>query len=127
MGIFTEIFAWWTGNTIGTRVYTWRHGDKVGSDSLGNTYYRDATGARRWVIYAKGSEASTVPAEWHGWLHHTVDVPPTEEAYTPRPWEKPSQPNLTGTPQAYRPPGSILRPLGEERPTTKAYEPWRPS
>ena len=31
-------------------------------------------------------------------MHHTVDVPPTEENYQPRPWQKPHRPNLTGTP-----------------------------
>ena len=41
-------------------------------------------------------------------MHHTVDVPPTEEKYTPREWEKPHVPNMTGTPQAYRPSGSTL-------------------
>ena len=33
MGIFTELFAWWTGNTIGTRLYTWRKGERVGEDA----------------------------------------------------------------------------------------------
>ncbi len=127
MGIFSEIFAWWTGNTIGTRVYTWRYGHKVGEDDQGNVYYQNEGGSRRWVIYANGAEASKVPAEWHGWMHHTVDVPPTEEHYTPKPWQKPSRPNLTGTPDAYHPPGSTLRPLGEKTPPTRAYEPWRPS
>ena len=31
--------------------------------------------------------------------------PPTEENYTPREWEKPHVPNMTGTPAAYRPAG----------------------
>ncbi len=126
MAFFTEIFAWWTGNTIGTRLFTWRRGSEVGTDSLGNTYYQDKTGARRWVIYGEVADASSVTPAWHGWLHHTVDVPPTEESYDPRPWQMPPQPNLTGTPAAYRPPGSTLRPVGEEGPPTRAYEPWRP-
>ena len=49
-----------------------------------------------------------MPPEWHAWLHHTVDEVP--RADRPRyPWEKPHQPNMTGTPYAYHPPGSILR------------------
>ncbi len=60
-----------------------------------------------------------VPPSWHGWLHHTVDVAPTEESYTPREWEKPHVPNTTGTPAAYRPSGSTLasgrRPEGDRR------------
>ena len=36
------------------------------------------------MIYNGVAEASTVPPSWHGWLHHTVDVPPTQEKVTPR-------------------------------------------
>jgi NADH:ubiquinone oxidoreductase subunit len=125
MKLLTELFAWWTGNTIGTRLFTWRYGTKVGEDEFGNVYYQTKDGKRRWVVYRYQSEASLVPPEWHGWLHYTVDVPPTDEAYKARPWEKAYEPNLTGTPIAYRPPGSILKPdAGKMIP--RDYEPWRP-
>ena len=124
MGLFTELFAWWTGNTIGTRLFTWRRGIRVGSDSLGNIYYREREGHKRWVIYRDLAEASLVPPEWHGWLHYTVDVPPTEEAYKTRPWELPPLANMTGTPRAYRPPGSTLKQKPSKPPI--GYEPWRP-
>jgi NADH:ubiquinone oxidoreductase subunit len=81
MKLLTELFAWWTGNTIGTRLFTWRYGTRVGEDGFGNVYYQTKDGKRRWVIYPGQSEASLVPPEWHGWLHYTVDVPPTDEAY----------------------------------------------
>jgi NADH:ubiquinone oxidoreductase subunit len=126
MKLLTELFAWWTGNTIGTRLYTWRFGTKVGDDEFGNVYYQTEGGKRRWVIYGKMADASAVPPEWHGWLHYTVDVPPTDERYSPRPWQKPYQPNMTGTPAAYRPPGSLLNPDAGKAPL-RDYEPWRPS
>ena len=94
-----------TGNTIGTRVFTWRKGERVGEDGLGNVYYQERDGARRWVIYRMLAEPSQIPPEWHAWLHHTVDVPPTRESYSPHPWEKPHRPNMTGSYEAYRPPG----------------------
>jgi NADH:ubiquinone oxidoreductase subunit len=125
MKLLTELFAWWTGNTIGTRLYTWRFGARVGSDDLGNIYYETKDGKRRWVVYARDWEASLVPPEWHGWLHHTVDVPPTMVEYTPHPWEKRYEPNPTGTPEAYRPPGSLLKP-GAGRKPLRDYEPWTP-
>lgn len=125
MGLFKEIFAWWTGNTWGTRLWTWRKGVLVGEDESGNRYYRERNGRRRWVVYNGPAEPSRVPPDWHGWLHYTVDTPPTEENYRPRPWEKPHRPNMTGTAQAYRPPGSTLRP-GPRPPTGGDYEPWRP-
>ena len=125
MKFLTELFAWWTGNTIGTRLFTWRFGSKVGEDAFGNVYYQTEDGKRRWVIYRDQSEASLVPPEWHGWLHYTVDVPPTEEAYRPRAWQKAHEPNQTGTPQVYRPPGSILNPDAGKLPQ-RDYVPWQP-
>jgi NADH:ubiquinone oxidoreductase subunit len=80
---------------------------------------------RRWVIYNGVAEASTVPPSWHGWLHHTVDVPPTLEKVTPRPWWKPHRPNLTGTPGAHRPTGSTLA-QGRRPKATGDYKPWTP-
>jgi NADH:ubiquinone oxidoreductase subunit len=125
MKFLTELFAWWTGNTIGTRLFTWRYGTRVGADGSGNVYYQTDDGKRRWVIYRDQSEASLVPPEWHGWLHYTVDVPPTDEAYNPRPWQQPYVPNLTGSPEAYRPPGSIRNPDTGKTPQ-RDYEPWQP-
>jgi NADH:ubiquinone oxidoreductase subunit len=76
-------------------------------------------------IYNGYAEASRVPPSWHGWLHHTVDVAPTEESYTPREWQKPHQPNMTGTPGAYRPSGSTLA-SGRRPKATGDYQPWTP-
>jgi NADH:ubiquinone oxidoreductase subunit len=76
-------------------------------------------------MYRGEPEASKVPPEWHAWLHHTVDEVPHPESRPRYPWEKPHQPNMTGTPQAYRPAGSILR-GGMRAPSTGDYEPWTP-
>ena len=125
MSFFKEIFAWWTGNTIGTRFFTWRKGERVGEDEFGNRYYRERGGKRRWVIYRDLAEASKVPPDWHGWLHYTVDEPPTEQDYEARPWQKQHLANMTGSERAYRPTGSTLVP-GERPPATGDYEPWTP-
>ncbi|MGE4307437.1 MAG: NADH:ubiquinone oxidoreductase subunit NDUFA12 [Novosphingobium sp.] len=125
------IFTWWNGATAGTLWTTRRHGQFVGEDSLGNRYYRrpgkDPTLGieRRWVIYNGEADGSAVPAGWKGWLTHTVDVPPSEETYKPHEWERPHQPNPTGTALAHRPSGSILR-SGERPPATGDYEAWSP-
>jgi NADH:ubiquinone oxidoreductase subunit len=71
------------------------------------------------------AEASQVPPEWHGWMHHMVDTPPTEETYVARPWQKPHRMNMTGTAQAYRPSGSILS-TGKRPAATGDYKPWQP-
>ncbi|HMQ94883.1 MAG TPA: NADH:ubiquinone oxidoreductase subunit NDUFA12 [Amaricoccus sp.] len=123
MGLLAQLFTWWNGETIATRFYTWRKGKRVGEDAQGNVFYQNADGSRRWVIYNGYSEASRVAPEWHGWLHHTWQEPPTARPLTRKPWEKPHQANLTGTDAAYRPPGSIL---GQPRPPAADYEAWSP-
>ena len=66
-----------------------------------------------------------MPPGWHGWLHYRVDTPPSAETYKPREWEKSHLPNLTGSPAAYRPPGSVLS--GKHRPqVTGDYDAWTP-
>jgi len=121
--------------TIGTRLFTWWRGELVGTDQFANRYYREkvrkalvrgggmTSRERRWVLFNGEAEASRVPPQWHAWLHHTVDAPPAPgSAY---PWQKEHQPNLTGTPHAYRPAGSLLR-GGHRAPATGDYEPWTP-
>jgi len=132
MSLLSEIFSWWGGNTWGTRFFTWRKGKLVGQDEFGNRYFVQRSGVgplgvpARWVIYPKLSEASQVPPDWHGWLHYTVDTIPTDERYHPRPWQKPHQMNMTGTPLAYRPKGSILG-KGERAKSTSDYKAWKPN
>ena len=117
--------------TIGTRHFTWLHGELVGSDQFGNRYYRDKRTRghkreRRWVLYNGEPEASKVPPEWHGWLHRIVKDPPTVAKPVRRPWQKEHEPNPTGTARAYRPPGHVLR-CGRRDKATGDYEPWVPS
>ena len=113
-----------------TRFHTWFTGELVGTDAFGNRYYR-GKGAklqgreRRWVIYNGDVDASRVPPEWHAWLHHTTDKPLTESAAKARPWQKEHTPNLTGTPDAYRPAGHDLK-GGKRAAATGDYEAWTP-
>ena len=129
-----EIFAWWRGNTWGTRLWIARQGEYVGSDETGNRYYRSRKGSRpgpnggerRMVIYAGGvAEASKIPPGWHSWMHYRSSTPPSDISYSPRFWQKPHQPNLTGTPLAYRPDGSLLA-SGERPKVTGDYDAWSP-
>ena len=116
---------------MGTRFYTWKNGRLVGTDDQGNRYFESTKGEtvggypRRWVLYNGYAEGSRVPAEWHGWLHNTVDTLPTDETYTVKPWHKPHRPNYTGTPKAYRPKGSIVG-AGTRAKATGDYEAWKP-
>ncbi len=112
MGILGKIFTWWDGATIGTLFNSALTGEQVGTDAQGNKYYRAkkvrtdgpfAGTERRWVIYNGANDASRVPAEWHGWLHHSYDGVPESHLPPARIWEVDYTPNATGTAQAYRP------------------------
>ena len=95
----------------------------MGKDDDGNTYYRTKDDSRRWVIYNGESEASRVSPDWHGWLHRTWDVPPSEQQLKRKIWEKPHEENLTGSKLAYAPAGSIRKKVPEIR---QDYEAWQP-
>jgi NADH:ubiquinone oxidoreductase subunit len=128
-----KCFTWWNSQTFGTQLWTSRYGELVGEDEQGNRYYRTKGGAidptlhfeRRWVIYNGYAEATRIPPGWHSWIHHTTDIPPTDAKYVAREWEQPHQPNLTGTPQAYRPSGSTLA-AGRRPKATGDYQAWTP-
>ena len=77
-------------------------------------------------MYEGVPEASKVPPEWHGWLHHQTNTVPSEDAPSfRRVWQKPPQANLTGTNKAYRPPGHILE-GGQRDKATGDYKAWTP-
>jgi NADH:ubiquinone oxidoreductase subunit len=115
--------------SIGTLLFTWLRGKRVGSDETGNVYYeeRRARGGmrrRRWVLYRRGPvEASRVPPEWHAWLHHTTAAPLPGEGR--RAWVKPHRPNPTGTGQGYRPSGHDYA-GGARAGATGDYQAWTP-
>jgi len=131
MSILSKIFTWWDGATVGTMLWSSRFGDKVGTDAQGNTYFRSPKlkttqgYERRWVMYAGANDASNVPAEWHGWLHHSYDEIPESHLAPARIWEVDYTPNATGTVDAYRPQGALER-GGKRARATGDYEAWSP-
>lgn len=113
---------------IGTRIFTWLHGRRVGSDAEGNIYYTERRPMgrirpRRWVAYSGPAEASAVPAEWHAWLHHTTAEPLPDVGR--KPWQRVHHANATGTPFGYRPPGHDYK-GGHRARATGDYESWTP-
>jgi NADH:ubiquinone oxidoreductase subunit len=130
--VLKSIFTWWNGATIGVRWTITRMGKPIGEDEFGNRYYEARTNKesydgrkRRWVVFKGYAEATKVPPDWHGWLHHTFEEPPTVAPLMRRDWEKAYIPNLTGTIEAWRPSGSLAR-TGERPPATGDYQAWRP-
>jgi len=129
--MLTKIFTWWDSATLGTLFTIRRRGALIGEDDQGNRYYEEKTSSladgrkRRWVVYHGVAEASRVPPDWHGWLHHIYEAPPTEAPLRRQAWEKDHVPNMTGTPLAYRPKGSLARPGATPAPA-RDYEAWTP-
>lgn len=114
--------------SFGTWLFTRLHGELIGSDEFGNKYFIDKRTKgqkreRRWVIYKGAPEASKVPPEWHGWLHHTSDAPLPEAKR--HPWMLEHQPNPTGTALAWHPAGHDYA-GGRRARSAGDYEAWTP-
>jgi NADH:ubiquinone oxidoreductase subunit len=127
---FKRLFAWWDGATLGALFDILRRARRVGEDEFGNAYFEERRVSlegrpRRYVVYNGYADASRVPPDWHGWLHHTFKEPPTVAPLKRRAWEKEHRPNLTGTVHAYHPKGSLSRP-GARAETSGDYEAWTP-
>ena len=125
-----RIFTWWNGATIGALFDINRRGAFVGEDAQGNRFFEERKPSlegrkRRYVVYSGLAEASRVDADWFGWMHHTIDEPPTVAPLKRQSWELPHVPNMTGTVRAYRPKGSLAR-GGVRAKATSDYEAWKP-
>lgn len=123
MKFLAKILTWWNNQSVGTQIFTWRKGQFVGEDEQGNKYYRTKDDVRRWIVFNGLIEASRIPADWHGWLHHTFDNNPAENPLEHKSWEKSNQENLTSTDAAYRPAGSIFAATSN---AARDYEAWQP-
>ena len=121
---------------LGTLIYTTLFGKYVGKDEFGNKYYktRPSMGKyvgrynkeRRWVVFNGKAEATKIPPYWHGWMHYSIDEPPTEENFKKQyKWQKDYTPNLTGTDYRYLPKGH-QKAEGKRDKATGDYEAWKP-
>ena len=100
--LIKEIFTWWNRQTFGTRLQTLLFGKLVGQDNFGNKYYQSKNG-KRWIIYKDEIDASNIPNEWYSWIHFTNNKIENLHELRKFDWQKPHQPNLTGTKQGYHP------------------------
>jgi len=100
-----------------------RYGKLKGTDAFGNRYFErydsdTLKNRERWVMYAQNRrnrwDASQVPPEWHGWLHHTLDNPVTVTDATGGAFKLRHMENVTsrfGAEANYLPPGHHLTDL----------------
>jgi NADH:ubiquinone oxidoreductase subunit len=92
---------------------------RVGVDEFGNEYFSNNKN-KRFVIYKGIVEPSKVPAEWHGWLHHSTNIAPVKINTHKFSWQKIHLPNLTGTKYAHNPKQSQSKNAGS------FYQSWKP-
>ena len=100
--IFKEIFTWWNRQTLGTRITIFLFGKFVGKDDLGNRYYKTKKG-KRFIIYSGEVDASKIPNEWYSWIHFINNKIGNSHKLKKYDWQKPHQPNQTGTANSYHP------------------------
>ncbi len=91
---------------------TWFVGRHIGTDQFNNKYFVHKNNFnKRWVLFFKKNEATTISGNWYRFLHHLTDrIPEGDESV------EDFLPNLTGTPLAHKP---KMTPV-------KTYQAWRP-
>ncbi|KAL3677222.1 hypothetical protein R1sor_027170 [Riccia sorocarpa] len=107
-------------------------GKRIGTDKFGNEYYEKTDGVQygrhRWVVYKDRTyNASSIPAEWHGWLHHITDRTPEQlEGLKPKRYAIEHSRNRTGEGEQYiyHAKGHALNPNKRD---WKRYEEWTPA
>lgn len=89
-------------------------GTLVGTDEFGNKYYENPyyfVPRNRWVEFNEKRwldyNASQIPPEWHRWMTHMTEYPPTVEKPERHEWMLTHQENMTGTSDAYMPHNTV--------------------
>ena len=120
------LFTWWNGTTVGTKLYTYLNGKKVGEDYFGNSYYESKDKTNRWCIYSNESEASKISPEWNSWLRF-ISVTSPKDNDTDHNWQKLFNGNLTGIEGAYKP-GTVRVSSSKEvfNSYESDYQAWKP-
>ncbi len=116
-------------NNLRAVLKTWFYGEFVGIDSQGNKYYEAKNNSdkegQRWVMFSRKCDASNISSAWQHWLTHSVSLSPSQKSRKAYPWQKPRLPNLTGSSNAYLPPGNIKSEAGLNK--INYYQPWTPN
>ncbi len=120
------LFTWWNGSTVGTNLYTFLKGKKVGEDHFGNSYYESKDKKNRWCIYSNQSEASRISPEWNSWLRFISDSIPEGSDMVYK-WQKVFNGNLTGSEGAYKPSIVKVSSSNEDLNSYESdYQAWKP-
>ncbi|PXF43217.1 NADH dehydrogenase [ubiquinone] 1 alpha subcomplex subunit 12 [Gracilariopsis chorda] len=102
----------------------------VGEDKFKNRFFENKNetyGRDRWVEYVddRNPDSLKITPEWHAWLHHNVDEPPTDHPLPKPIYQAEETGNPTGTREAYVPPHHKLA-KNSVGSASEKYESWRP-
>ena len=91
-------------NNIGTILYSFLNGKKVGEDNQGNRFYiHKKNKKKRWVLYKKKIDPTSLEVKWQIWLteyDRDKDIIINNLSYK---WQKKKKANQTGTLDSYHP------------------------
>ena len=89
-------------NDIGTILYSFLNGKKVGEDNEGNRFYiHKKNKQKRWVLYKKKIDPTNLEIKWQIWLtENDQEMIINNPSYK---WQKNKKANLTGTLDSYHP------------------------
>ena len=90
-------------NNLGTLIYSFLYGKKVGQDKNGNKFYINKYNKRKWVIYNKFIDPSSLMVVWQMWLTDKKKDLPIELNKKNYLWQKERKPNYSGTKNSYHP------------------------
>ena len=125
-GFLKYLFTWWNGSTVGTNLFTFLKGKKIGQDYLGNSYFESKDKEKRWCIYCDQSEASRISPEWNSWLRFISNTVPASNIIT-YDWQKHFKGNVTGLDGAYKPSITRAGRLDEDLDNYQSdYKAWKP-
>ncbi len=91
-------------NNIGTILYSLFNGKKIGEDYQGNKFYiHKKNKKKRWVLYKKLIDPTSLEVKWQVWLTDTNIDKETMLSDKNYKWQKNKKANLTGTQNSYHP------------------------
>ena len=91
-------------NNLGTVIFSYFFGKKVGEDDRGNKYYLSKNkSSKKWVLYKNKVDPTNLPAHWQLWLTTQKINIPLDKDIKKYYWQKKREPNSTGTEKAYHP------------------------
>ena len=91
-------------NNIGTLLYSFLKGKKIGQDKIGNKFYiHKKNKNKKWVLFKYKVDPTSLDVKWQIWLTTTNSKVPIAIEENNFKWQKEKQPNLTGTINSYHP------------------------